>query len=70
MFHQQILTRDDQQLIKKKVYLKQKESPLKGDKYLMFKKKLDEFIEEDLNDDKEKNTGKKKNTEKQSKQNF
>ena len=56
MFHQHILTRDDQELIKE-VYLKQKESPLKGDWYLMLKKDF-EFIEEDMNDDKVKNTGK------------
>ena len=56
MFHQHILSRADHELIKK-VYLKQKESPLKGDWYQMLIKDF-KFIEEDLNDDKVNTTEK------------
>ena len=50
MFHQHILSRDDQELIKN-VYVKQKESPLKGDWYQMIIKYF-ELMAEDLNNDK------------------
>jgi hypothetical protein len=48
-YHHHIITRDDSELIKK-IYLKQKEDPLKGDWIHLIQKDY-EFIQEDLNDD-------------------
>ena len=49
MFHHHILTREDNETIKK-VYFKQKESHIKGDRYQMLISDF-EFIEEEINED-------------------
>ena len=56
MCHHHILTREDCETIKK-VYIKQKESHLKGDWYRMLISDF-EFIEEDIDEDFIKNTPK------------
>ena len=48
IYHHHIITRDDSEFIKK-VYMKQKENPLKGDWVQLIQKDF-EFIEEDWND--------------------
>ena len=48
-YHHHIITRDDSEIIKK-IYLKQKEDPLKGDWVQLIQKDY-EFIQEDWNDD-------------------
>ena len=48
IYHHHIITRDDSELIKK-VYMKQKENPLKGDWVQLIQRDF-EFIEEDWND--------------------
>ena len=49
MFHHHILTREDNETIKK-VYFKQKESNIKGDWYQMLISDF-AFIEEEINED-------------------
>ena len=49
MFHHHILTREDNETIKK-VYSKQKESHIKGDWFRMLISDF-EFIEEEINED-------------------
>ena len=54
MFHHHILTRGDEEIIKK-VYLKQKDTHIKGDWFRTLVKDF-EFIQEDMNEDVIKNT--------------
>jgi FtsZ-interacting cell division protein YlmF len=49
MYHKQILDRVDTETTKK-IYLKQKENPLKGDWYKILEKYF-KFIEEDINEE-------------------